>query len=113
MRGLASAVLVFEAMVVFFAALVAKDLGDVDGTVLWTGTAVVVLACVAVAALLRHAWAYAVGSVLQVAVVATGVVEPAMYFVGALFAGLWFLALVLGRRVARLQAEADRAARDG
>lgn len=112
MRGLASAVLVFEAMVVFFAALVAKDLGDVDETVLWVGCTVIVLACFAVAGLLRRPWAYAVGSVLQVVVVATGFVEPAMFFVGAMFAGLWFLAIVLGRRVARMQADAERTVRD-
>jgi hypothetical protein len=29
-----------------------------------------------------------------------------MYFLGALFAGLWFLAIFLGRRVERLQAAA-------
>lgn len=112
MRGLAAAILVFEAMVVFFAALVAKDLGDLDGTVLWTGCAVLVLACLVVAGMLRRGWALAAGSVLQVAVVATGLVEPAMFFVGSLFAGLWVLAIVLGRRVVRLQADAERAVRD-
>ena len=42
---------------------------------------------------------------LQVLLVAAGFVVPVMFFLGAVFAGLWFLALYLGRRVERLQAD--------
>ncbi|HEY5984977.1 MAG TPA: DUF4233 domain-containing protein [Streptosporangiaceae bacterium] len=38
------------------------------------------------------------GSVLQAAVIATGVVVPVMYALGAIFAGLWGTAIWLGRR---------------
>lgn len=106
MRGIAASVLVFEGLVVFFAMLVALDLSDVpDRTLLWVGT-LGALACIVLAGLLRHRWAYTVGSVLQVVLIGTGVVVPTMFFLGALFAGLWFLALYLGRRVARMQAVA-------
>jgi hypothetical protein len=102
-RGIAAAVLVFEGLVVFFAALVALDLSDVDqATVWWTGGSVAV-ACVVTAGLLRRPWGYVVGSLLQVLVVAAGVVVPVMYFLGLVFAALWFLALHLGRKVERLQ----------
>ena len=104
MRGIAAAVLVFEGMVVLFATLVALELSDVeDGTLWWVGGTLAVV-CVLCAGLLRRPWGYVVGSVLQVAVVAAGFVVPAMFFLGLLFAGLWFLALYLGRKVARLQA---------
>jgi hypothetical protein len=103
-RTLGASVLVSEALVVFFAVLVAKDLSGVDGSVVWAVGGGVALGCVLVAGLLGHPWAYVAGSVLQVLVVATGFAVPAMFFLGAVFAGLWVLALVLGRRVQRLQA---------
>jgi Protein of unknown function (DUF4233) len=46
----------------------------------------------------RHGWALAVGSLLQVAVIATGVLVPAMYGLGAVFAALWATAIWLGYR---------------
>ena len=101
-----AAVLVFEGMVVFFAMLVALDLSDVDNTTLWLVGSAALVACLVLAGLLGRRWAIAVGSVLQVLIVGTGVVVPTMYFLGALFAGLWFLAIFLGRRVERLQAAA-------
>ena len=43
-------------------------------------------------------WALVAGTVLQVAVIATGVVVPAMYALGAIFGALWLTAIWLGRR---------------
>ena len=96
--------LVFEGMVILFATLVALDLSDVDDTTLWWVGGSAALACVLVAFLLRWPWGYVVGSAAQVLVLAAGFVVPAMFFLGAVFAALWFLALYLGRRVERLQA---------
>jgi Protein of unknown function (DUF4233) len=101
-----AAILVFEGMVVFFAMLVALDLSDVDNATLWWVGSTTLVACVVLAGLLRRSGAIAAGSVLQVLIIGTGVVVPTMYFLGALFAGLWFLAIFLGRRVERLQAAA-------
>lgn len=110
MRGIAAAILVFEGLVVFFATLVARTLSDVDHATLWTVGATLAVACVLTAGLLGRPWGYAVGTVLQVAVVAAGLVVPAMFFLGLVFAGLWGLAIYLGRRVARLQRQADAGA---
>jgi hypothetical protein len=106
MRGICAAVLVFEGMVVFFAMLVALDLSDIDDAILWWVGSSALVACVLLAGLLRRRWAIGAGSVLQVLIIVTGVVVPTMFFLGALFAGLWFLAIFLGRRVERLQAAA-------
>lgn len=103
MRGIAASVLVFEGLVVFFATLVALDLSDVDDATLWWVGGSVSVACVVAAALLRRPWGYVVGTALQVVVVATGVVVPVMFFLGLVFAGLWFLVLYLGRRVEQVQ----------
>ena len=43
-------------------------------------------------------WALVGGTVLQAAVIATGVVVPVMYGLGAIFAALWVTAIWLGRR---------------
>jgi uncharacterized membrane-anchored protein len=103
-RGICAAVLVFEGLVIFFATLVALDLTDVDHTVVWAvGTGGAVL-CFVLAGLVRRPWGLTAGSVLQVAVVATGFVVPVMFFLGVLFGGLWFLVLHLGRKVERLDA---------
>jgi len=66
-----------------------------------------------VAGLLRRPWGYALGSALQVPVVAAGFVVPAMFLLGAVFAGLWFFALYLGRRVEHLQAQRAATEPDG
>lgn len=108
MRGIAASVLVFEGLVVLFATLVALDLTDVEDGTLWTGGGGLAVLCVLTAGLLRRPWGYAVGSLLQLAVLAAGFVVPAMFFLGAVFAGLWFLALHLGRKVERMQRQADQ-----
>jgi uncharacterized protein DUF4233 len=102
-RGILAAVLVFEGLVVLFATLVALDLSDESHATLWTMGSLFALACVLLAGFLRRPWAIAVGSGLQVALILTGFVVTVMFFLGALFAGLWFFAIYLGRRVERIQ----------
>lgn len=106
MRVLAASVLVFEGLVVLFATLVAKDLSDVDSRTVWLVGGGLALSCLLLAGLLRRRWAYLAGSLLQAVVIAAGLVVPAMFFLGAVFAALWVTAIVLGRRVEHLQAEA-------
>jgi hypothetical protein len=109
-RGIAATVLVFEAMVIFFATLVALDLSDVDDATVWSVGGCTAGAFVLLAGLLGRRGSYQVGSALQVLVVVAGIFVPAMFFLGVVFAGLWFFALHLGRRVERLKAaraEAD------
>jgi hypothetical protein len=114
MRALASTVLVFEAIVVFLAIPVALTLTDASTALvgwLFGGLAVLGLAT---PGLLRRPWGYGLGSALQVAVVACGLLVPAMAFLGVLFAALWVVALRLGRRVdlAKAEAAASEAARE-
>ncbi len=93
-----------EAFVVFFAGLVAKDVSQLS-----TSTALAVhgglaIACLLVAGMLRRPWGYAVGWVLQAAVIATGYWVPLMYGLGVLFAGLWVVGLRVGARIERERA---------
>ena len=87
----ASTVLLLEAFVMFFATLVVFGLrrGEfAPALILGVGIAlsvVMVLAC----AVLNKPWGLALGWILQVVLVFTGVFEPAMFLVGALFALAW------------------------
>jgi len=104
-RGIAAAVLVFEGMVIFFATLVALDLSEIEDSTLWWVGGAASVACVLAAGLLGRRGGYQVGSALQVLVVAAGFVVRPMFFLGVVFAGLWFFALYLGRRVERLRSQ--------
>jgi hypothetical protein len=46
----------------------------------------------------KRAWALYAGSVLQFAVIASGVVLPVMYVLGVIFAALWFGGIRLARK---------------
>ena len=46
----------------------------------------------------RMPWALVAGSVLQLLVIAAGVMVPVMYVLGVIFAGFWILAIWMGRR---------------
>jgi len=103
-RVLAASTLTLEAFVVFFAALVAKDLTRLStgqSLALFGGLA---LACLLAAGMLRSRAGFAVGTALQVAVIATGVLVPTMLFLGLVFAGLWAASLYWGARIERERA---------
>ena len=101
MRALCASVLFFEAIVVGLAVPAGLALTDAHhGLILWGGLALAVALLLA-AGLLRSQVGYVLGSVLQVVIVASGFLLPAMFFLGAMFAGLWVMAIVLARRADR------------
>ncbi|MGR0219184.1 DUF4233 domain-containing protein [Agromyces sp. ZXT2-6] len=111
-RTLASIVLVFEVVVVFLAALVIWGLSREEGGILglpeWAplaGGGLVILGLVVTVGSLRHEWAYGLGWALQAVIFASGVLNPAMFVVGALFGGMWAYCMIAGARIDR-----DRAA---
>jgi hypothetical protein len=113
-RTLCASTLLGEFFVIGFAGLVAMQLSDVPtGTVCAvSGTAMVLslLLC----GMLSRPGAVQLGWGLQVGLVASGFVVPAMFFLGACFAGLWWASVHFGRKVdeakaARAAAEADAA----
>lgn len=114
----ASTVLLLEAFVVLFATLVVFGLrGDTIpvGIILGVGlglSTILILAC----ALLTKRHGILLGWVLQALIILTGIVEPMMFLVGALFALTWLYGLRIGARLDsenverdRLQAEWERA----
>ncbi len=104
-RRLAASVLVFESFVVLFAIAVAVQIAGVaPSTAGWVGGSLAA-ACLVVAGLLRHRWAFVLGTLLQVAVIATGFVVPTMWVLGGIFALLWWLALHLGAKAVEIDRE--------
>lgn len=99
-RMLCATVLTMEALVLFFAALVAMRLADVPGPLLWWGTAVLVLGCVVLAGLQGRAWGVQAGSVWQGVVLVCAVVVPDLAILAAVFMGLWVASLLVVRRIA-------------
>ncbi|AWB95576.1 DUF4233 domain-containing protein [Agromyces badenianii] len=111
-RSLAAIVLGFEVIVVFLAALVIWGLaqGGVEGSMpSWVALAaggIIIVGLVATIGLLRFSWAYPLGWVIQVLIVASGFLNPAMFVVGALFGGMWWYCMVAGARIDRERAAA-------
>ena len=99
MRTVLLTLLLFEVVVFGLAIPVMIFLSDVSGaTAGLLGGAAAVLALVA-AGLLRKPVGYLVAWVTQVAGVALGFVTTSMFAIGGLFALLWVISFVLGKRL--------------
>jgi hypothetical protein len=104
-RVLASSVLVAEAFLVIFATIVAINLSGVNPGTAWAVGAAFSVACLLLCGLLRYRWAYVAGSVVQVALLASGLVVSTMVFLGLVFGALWVVALRVGSVVDAARAE--------
>ncbi|MFF5027584.1 DUF4233 domain-containing protein [Streptomyces collinus] len=111
MRTLCSSTLIGEFFVIGFAALVAmKDPGLAVSTV-WLVSGIAMVLCVLLCGMVTRPGGVALGWGLQLALVASGVFVPTMYFMGAVFAALWWASVHFGRKVdeakARFAAQAE------
>jgi hypothetical protein len=99
-------ILTLEAVVLALSVPVMISVEGVDtGVAVGLGVGLAVL-CVLTAGLLRRPWAYVLGHAVQVSVICLGFLVPVMFLVGAMFAALWALAYLVGRKI-----EADQARR--
>ncbi|MFD9092300.1 DUF4233 domain-containing protein [Streptomyces collinus] len=111
MRTLCSSTLIGEFFVIGFAALVAmKDPGLAVSTV-WLVSGIAMVLCVLLCGMVTRPGGVALGWALQLALIASGVFVPTMYFMGAVFAALWWASVHFGRKVdeakARFAAQAE------
>jgi hypothetical protein len=114
MRRLCATTLGFEAVVLLLAIAPTIALGHASGAVaggLGGGLAVLAIGLAGVVGKPGRGWALIAGSALQAAVIASGVTEPAMYVLGAIFAALWFGGIMLARKWEAV--DAVRAAQTG
>jgi Protein of unknown function (DUF4233) len=101
-RRLCGTVLGMEAVVVLLAIVPAKTLEHVNGgtaAALGFGIAVLAILLAGLIGRPRMGWALYAGSVLQLLVIAGGVLVPAMYVLGVIFTALWFTGIWLARKV--------------
>ena len=98
-----------EFFVMGFALLLAKD--QHSATALWIG-GVIALFCLLTAGIMKSMRGWYIGSILQIALIAYGLVIPLMYFMGALFAGLWIAAFLIGRKGEAIRASLIAAANE-
>jgi hypothetical protein len=100
-RSLFATILACEAVVIGLAIPVAVAVGGVSGLTAGVVCGGLAVLCLVMAGLLRFSWAVPVGTGLQVLIVATGFLVPAMFFLGALFGLLWGTAIWMGRKAER------------
>jgi small-conductance mechanosensitive channel len=100
-RRLCAIVLIMETVVIWLSIPVALAVNRASPSRIGVAGVILAIAAVALAALARRRprWTIIGGSVLQVLVIAAGVIVPVMYFLGAIFAALWVIGIGLGRRL--------------
>lgn len=96
-ESLISIALALEAFLVFFAALTAFALDAVAPVAALAGGSLFIVLLVLAARLARYPVGLWLGWALQFALVATGLVLPMMYFIGAGFLALFAFCFVKGR----------------
>ena len=107
MRVVLLSVLIFEAILFGLAVPVMIFNSDISGgvaTALGAGGALLALVATA---MMRKPLGYLLGWITQVAAILMGFANGAMFVVGGIFAGLWIITFVLGKRLDGAKPGAD------
>ena len=102
-------ILVLEAVLVFFATLVAYGLRLAEPAAIWWVGGTLSVTLIVLSGLMTRPGGYVAGTVVQVLVLGVGFFVPMMFVVGGIFVVLWIVALRLGGRIDRERAEYDAA----
>ncbi|MBO3084459.1 DUF4233 domain-containing protein [Cellulomonas fengjieae] len=102
-------ILVLEAVLVFFATLVAYGLRLAEPAAIWWVGGSMSVVLLLLSGFVARPGGYVAGSIAQVLVIAAGIFVPTMYAIGGLFVVLWVVALYLGNKIDRERAEYDAA----
>lgn len=119
MRTLCASTLIGEFFVIGFAGLVAMKDPDLSMGTVWTVCGIAMLFSVLLCGVITRPGGVQLGWALQIALIASGFVVPIMFFMGAVFAALWWASIHFGQKIdeakARFaaQAEADAGAEAG
>jgi len=97
----ATATLTLQALVLFFATLVAHGLADLPRAAVWSVGGGLALACILVVGTLRFEWGYWLGWVIQGLVLITAIWLPALAIIGIVFLGIWFWGEHAGKKIDR------------
>lgn len=97
MRMLCSTTLISEFFVVGFAGLVAMKNEDLSTGTVWTVCGIVMVLCLLLCGMLGRRGALGVGWALQIGLILSGFAVGTMFFLGAVFAALWWASIHYGR----------------
>jgi len=115
-RTLCASTLIGEFFVIGFAGLVAMKDPDLSTSTVWTVSGIAMFLCVALCGVVTRPAGIALGWALQAALIASGFVVPTMFFLGAVFAALWWASVRYGRKIdeakARFAAQAGSSTPD-
>jgi hypothetical protein len=103
-ESLLSIALGLEAALVFFMTMAALGLQRLPAPVALGGGAALMVVLIGATQLVRYRWGIGLGWVLQLVVLATGLVIPLMYVVGAGFVAIWIYCFITGIRLDRRNA---------
>lgn len=103
-ESLLSIVLVLEALLVFFLTLVVFALDALPPAAAFLGGGALFLVLIALGRAMRYEWAVWAGWLMQVVIILTGLLEPLMFGIGAIFVALWTYCFITGRRLDRKNA---------
>lgn len=104
MRVLCSSTLIGEFFVIGFAGLVAMKDDSLDLSAVWTVCGVAMVLSVLLCGMITRPGGVQLGWILQLGLVASGFVVPVMFFLGAVFAVLWWASVHYGRKIDEIKA---------
>ncbi|MEV0369338.1 DUF4233 domain-containing protein [Streptomyces sp. NPDC050636] len=105
MRTLCASTLIGEFFVIGFAGLVAMQLSDLPTATVWAVSGTAMLLTILLCGLLTRPGGVQLGWALQIALIVSGFVVPAMFFLGAVFAALWWASVHYGRKIDAARAQ--------
>ncbi|WP_405816800.1 DUF4233 domain-containing protein [Streptomyces sp. NBC_01390] len=99
MRTLCASTLIGEVFLIGFAGLVAMKDPDLSMSTVWTVSGIAMLLCVLLCGVITRPGGVQLGWALQIALIASGFIMPTMFFMGAMFAALWWASVHYGRKI--------------
>lgn len=99
MRTLCSSTLIGEFFVIGFAGLVAMKDPDLSMGTVWTVSGIAMALSILLCGMITRPGGVQLGWALQIALIASGFVIPSMFFLGAIFAALWWASVHYGRKI--------------
>jgi len=99
MRTLCASTLIGEFFVIGFAGLVAMKDPDLTMTTVWTVSGIAMFLCLVLCGLVTRPGGIQLGWALQIALLLSGFIVSTMFFMGAVFAALWWASVHFGRKV--------------
>ncbi|MFJ5529030.1 DUF4233 domain-containing protein [Streptomyces sp. NPDC093261] len=99
MRTLCASTLIGEFFVIGFAGLVAMKDPNLSTTTVWTVSGIAMALSILLCGLITRPGGVQLGWALQIALIASGFFVPTMFFMGAVFAALWWASVHYGRKI--------------